>query len=224
MIKSPEEGGIRVPQRYGDLDDATPRALRVAKGAVAGLCVATALAHATLVFLHVAPPNPVSQRLHGPIRAWIYPFFEQNWLLFAPNPNTDNTRIFARTGRTAENGDREVSDWVEISAVDDADTRHNPYPSRTTQSMLRRAWSAYMSAHGEDEVSRDEWALIQAEYLRNIAVRRMTGHGRPPFETIRLKVVVEPIAPPAGSAAAQSGPTEPYTRTLPWWNATSDGS
>jgi hypothetical protein len=213
-----------MPLRYGDLDEATPRALRVAMGAVAGLCAATALTHATLVFLHVAPSNPVSQRLQEPIRAWIQPLFEQNWLLFAPNPNTDNTRIFARTGRTAGDGDREVSDWVEISAVDDADTRHNPYPSRTTQAMLRRAWTAYMTAHGEDEVSHGEWALIRAEYLRNIAVRRMTEHGRHPFQTIRLKVVIEPIAAPAGSAAAQAGPTEPYTRTLPWWNATSDGS
>jgi hypothetical protein len=213
-----------VPQWYGALHDTAPRVLRVVTGAIAGLCAAIALAHVALLFLHVAPPNPVSQRLQKPIEAWVYPFFEQNWLLFAPNPNAYNTRIFARAGWTTETGGRGTTDWVDISSSDIAGTKHSLYPSRATQAMLRRAWVSYTTAHGEDEVSHSEWALIRAEYLRNIAVQRIRERSDHPFQTIRLKVVTYTIAPPETAGAAPTVPAEPFTRTLPWWNATSDGS
>ncbi|MEU4625935.1 DUF5819 family protein [Actinoplanes sp. NPDC023801] len=213
-----------MPQQDGDLDEAAPGGLRVTMGAIAGLCAAVATAHMTLVFLHVAPSNPVSQRLQQPIHAWVNPLFEQNWLLFAPNPNAVNTQIFARAGWMTETGEGQTSDWIDISSVDTADTKHNPYPSRTTIAMLRRAWVSYMTSHGEDEVSRGEWALMLAEYLRNIAVQRISEHVGHPFQTVRIKVVTYPIAPPDTGGTAQTVRPEPYTRTLPWWNATSDGS
>jgi hypothetical protein len=217
------EGGIRVPQRYGDLYDTAPRTLRVVMGAIAGLCAATALAHITLVFLHVAPSNPVSQRLQKPIQAWIYPVFEQNWLLFAPNPNTYNTQVFARTGRLTEAGRRETTDWIDISAADVSGTRHNLYPSRTTQTMLRRVWVSYTISHDQNDVPYGDWGLTRAEYLRNIAMQRIRERSTHPFQTIQLKVVTYTIAPPE-TAGAPAAPAEPFTRTLPWWNATSDGS
>jgi hypothetical protein len=209
-----------VRQRYGELDDTKPQ--RVLKGAVAGLCATAALTHMLLVFLHVAPSNPISQRYQDQINAWISPFFEQNWLLFAPNPEANRTHIYARTGWTTTTGERGVSDWFDITVGDYAAVTHNPYPSRTNQSMLRRAWSAYLWSHGDDDVSENEWALLRAEYLRNIAVRRVTELGSPPFQVIRLKVVTQPIGAPDGTPQTDS--TDPYTRTLPWWNVTPDGS
>ncbi|MDI6097021.1 DUF5819 family protein [Actinoplanes sp. NEAU-A12] len=201
-----------------------PRALRVAMGAVAAVCVAVSVAHVTLVFLHVAPSNPVSQRYDRQIRGWISPLFEQNWMLFAPNPNATRTQIFARTGTMTADGGGEVSDWFDISAVDKADTRHNPYPSRTTQHMLRRAWDSYVATHGEDEISHDAWALTRQRYLRNIAVRRVAAHSSRPYQMIRLKSVTQWIAPPDTGGPAPTYSTEPYTRLLPWWNVTPDGS
>lgn len=58
------------------------------------LCLATVLAHAALVFLHVAPSNSVSQRYARQINAWVYPLFEQNWRLFAliRTPSTGRSR------------------------------------------------------------------------------------------------------------------------------------
>lgn len=212
-------------QRYGELDD---KRLRVAKGAVAGLCVTAALAHILLVFLHVAPSNPFSRRYQEQINAWINPFFEQNWLLFAPDPEPTRTRIYARTGWDTADGRHGMSDWFDITAADDAAITHNPYPSRTNQSMLRRAWSAYQWTHGDSDVSANDWALIRAEYLRNIAVQRATPLSPQPFQVIRLKVVTERIAVPGDGAVpaggTDSGSTEPVTRILPWWNVTSDGS
>jgi hypothetical protein len=209
-----------VRQRYGELRHTKP--VRVAKGAVAGLCAAVALTHVVLVFLHVAPSNPVSQRYAPQINAWISPFFEQNWLLFAPNPEPDRTQIFARTGWTTATGAHAMSDWFDITAPDDAAITHNPYPSRTNQSMIRRAWSAYEWSHSDGDVSQDDWAVIRAENLRNIAVQRVTGLSPQPFEVIRLKVVTRPITPPGDTPQTDS--TEPSTRLLPWWNVTPDGS
>ena len=225
-------------QRYGDVDEIEPqvvddeapgeapppRAARVVKPAVVVLCLAVTLVHLVLVFLYVAPPNPISQRLNRPIQAWVSPYFEQNWLLFAPNPESNKTQIFARTGWTTATGDHETSDWFDISAVDKADTKHNPFPSHTTQNMLRRAWSAYQSAHGTDDVSHTEWALLRAKYLRNLAVRRVTPHSPHPFQVVQVKVVTQPIPPPAGTGAGQSDANEPYTRVLPWWTVTADGN
>ena len=227
-------------QRYGDVDEIEPqvaddapgdaaapkpsRPVRVAKRAIVVLCLAVTLVHLVLVFLYVAPPNPISQRLNRPIRAWVSPYFEQNWLLFAPNPESNRTQIFARTGWTTAAGDHDTSDWFDISAVDKADTKHNPFPSHTTQNMLRRAWSAYQSSHPDGDDPNTEWALLRAKYLRNLAVQRVTPHSPHPFTVVQVKVVTQPIAPPAGNTASQSDANEPYTRVLPWWNVTPDGN
>jgi hypothetical protein len=210
-----------VRQPFGDVDEVKPH---VARWAVVVLCLAVTLVHLVLVFLYVAPPNPISQRLHRPIQAWVSPYFEQNWLLFAPNPESNNTQIFARTGWTTAAGDHQTSDWFDISAVDKADTRHNPFPSHTTQNMLRRAWSAYRSAHGDDDVSHTPWALLRAKYLRNLAVQRVTPHSPHTFQVVQVKVVTQPIAPPAGTGDNQPDPDEPSTRVLPWWTVTPDGN
>ena len=212
-------------QQHEDLDEAPaakpPQILRLAMGTVVALCLAVTLTHVTLVFLHVAPANPVSERLSKPIDAWVYPLFEQNWLLFAPNPESSNTQILARTGWQTAAGDDQVSSWYDISEMDKADTTHNPFPSHTTQNMLRRAWSAYLGSHGDDDVSYDDWSLLRQKYLRNLAAQRVTAHSPQPFQVIQLKVVTRPIAPMNPDDADQ---TDPYTRVLPWWNVTSDGS
>ena len=218
-------------QRHATHDDIEPRtgedasakktpASRRFVGAIAALCVAVALTHVLLVFLHVAPSNPISQRYSKLIDNWVYPFFEQNWLLFAPNPEAIKTRIFARTEGQTASGGRQISNWYDISAADKADITHNPFPSHTTQNMLRRSWLAYQDSRGDDDVSANEWAMVREKYLRNIAVQRFTAHDPRPFQKIQLKVVTQPIAPPDAGDTAQ---TESYTRTLPWWNVTPDG-
>jgi hypothetical protein len=226
-----------VAQRYSDLDETEPRVvdddavaddvvtppvvLRATKGALVALCSTLTVTHLLLVFLFVAPSNSVSKRYSEQINAWIYPLFEQNWLLFAPNPASDKTYIFARTGRPGLSTPTVVDDWFDITAVDRADTEHNPYPSHATQNMLRRAWDAYANTHDGDDVSHNDWSLAREKYLRNIAAQRVAAHSPRPFQLIQLKVVTQPIAPPD---ATNQTATDSQTRTLPWWNVTPDGS
>lgn len=206
----------------------TRRAQRAGKGALntaVALCLVMALAHAVLVFLHVAPSNVISQRYSSQVNAWIYPLFEQNWRLFAPDPDSANRKISARTAHTARDGSVQVGPWVDLTAVDESAIDHNAFPSHTSQNLLRRSWTSYVELHGGDDVPRSARAEMMQQYLRNIAADRMTDLDGKPFENIQLRVVTLPIAAPgtadddrhAASANAE-------TRLLPWWKVASDAS
>jgi hypothetical protein len=172
------------------------------------------------VFLHVAPPNVVSQRYDRQVNSWVYPFFEQNWKLFAPNPDSVNRQISARSAYTASDGSVEVKEWFDLTAVDKSAVRHNVFPSHTHQNMLRRAWAAYPETHGGDDQARSERAVMVQKYLRNIAAERARERDGAPVESIQLRVVTLAI----GAAGGASGPRVVDTRLLPWWKVSADGN
>lgn len=203
----------------------TPRRTRILKTitAVATLfLLAVSLTHVLVVFLHVAPANSVSQRYNKQINAWVYPLFEQNWRLFAPNPESVNYRISARTMRTSADGTQQVSDWFDLSAVDESAVRHSVFPSHTEQNMLRRAWSSYLELHGGDDQPHSRRAWMMQQYLSNISAQRVAAHRHGSFEDIQLRVTVRPVPTSAGGAGSRpaAAPAPDNTRYLPWWKAT----
>ncbi|MEU3383442.1 DUF5819 family protein [Streptomyces albidoflavus] len=195
-----------------------------ALGAVVGLCAALSLAHLVMVFLHVAPPNVVSGRYGPQVNAWIYPLFEQNWRLFAPDPDSVNRTVSARTAHAGPDGAVQVGPWTHLTAVDVSAIEHHPFPSHTAQNLLRRSWTSYAELHGSDDVSPSDRAVMIQEYLRNIAADRMAALESEPFESIQLRVVTRPVAA-AGTAPGdrRTDPADAETRVLPWWKVTSDG-
>ncbi|MGW7007915.1 DUF5819 family protein [Streptomyces sp. NPDC054933] len=202
-----------------------PRLLRTATGVAVGLLLSTSLIHVLLVFLHVAPSNQISQRYSKQINAWIYPLFEQNWRLFAPDPESATPQISARTMRTSMDGTFQVGDWFDLTALDDSAVEHNFFPSHTTQNMLRRAWTSYLESHGNDDQPHSERALMLQEYLRNIAVDRVAAHRPGNFEAIQLRVSTRSIAPPATAGGPRpTAPASVDTRYLPWWKVTPNGN
>jgi hypothetical protein len=203
------------------------RSLRAATGSAVVLCLAATLIHVVLIFLHVAPPNAISQLYSKQIKAWVFPVFEQNWRLFAPDPESVNRQISVRTMRTDTNGTVQVSDWFDLSGVDNAATRHNPFPSHTTQNMLRRAWSSYLETLGGDDQPRSERAVMIRQYLHNIAAERVADQGGGSFDSIQLRVVTLPVGPPGpagGNRPAMTTPTPVDTRYLPWWKVAPHGT
>ncbi|MFE7776602.1 DUF5819 family protein [Streptomyces sp. NPDC057445] len=220
-----QDGGER-PRRTGSTS-APPRPLSAGTGAAVALCLAVALAHVLLVFLHVAPPNAVSRAYSSQIRAWVLPVFEQNWRLFAPNPQSVNRQISARTRRTAPDGTAQVSHWVDLTAMDDSAVKHNVFPSHTAQNMLRQAWNSYLKTHSGDDQPRSERALMMQKYLRNIATDRVAAQRGGTFEAIQLRVITLPIAASGaagGFRRAAAAPTQAETRYLPWWKVASHGT
>ena len=203
---------------------ALPRPLRAAVGIAAVLCVAVSLVHVLMVFLFVAPSNAVSQRYSKQVNAWIYPLFEQNWQLFAPNPQSVTQQISVRTFHVSASVTRQVSDWVDLTAVDDSAINHNAFPSRTSQNMLRRAWDVYVASHGNDDRATSERAAMLQKYLRNIAVARVSAYRHSTFEDIELRVITRPIAAATSAGSNPNPPAASETRYLPWWKVTSDGN
>ncbi|MFI8346074.1 DUF5819 family protein [Streptomyces sp. NPDC085596] len=186
------------------------------------LCVTAALVHVFLVFLHVAPANTVSKRFSPQINAWVFPFFEQNWRLFAPEPESVNRQILVRTARTGPGGSSRASGWFDLTAVDHAAVEHNPFPSHTAQNLLRRAWSSYVDSHGGDDKARTERAQMMQQYLANIAAERVAAHGGGSFDFVQLRVITRPV-PASGSAAGSSSPKPAENRLLPWWKVPTHG-
>lgn len=207
------------PSRVPDRPSRPVRVLRAGTGAAVVLCLATALVHVLLVFLHVAPPNPLSQQYSRQINAWVFPLFEQNWRLFAPDPESVNRRISVRTAHTAPDGRVQVSGWFDLTALDNSAVRHQPFPSHSAQNTLRRAWSSYLETHGSDDRPQSQRALMMQHYLTNIAAARVAAHRGGTFESVQLRVVTAPIAAPAqaGPGSATAAPKPAETRYLPWW-------
>ena len=199
------------------------RVLRAGLHTAILLCLVTTLVHIGAVFLQVAPANPVSRRYSRQVDAWVYPLFEQNWRLFAPNPDSVNRQVLARTAHTASNGSMRVSPWVDLTAMDRAAVEHNAFPSHTAQNLLRRAWASYVDTHGEDDTARSDRALMMQKYLSNIAADRLADHDDGgTFEFVQLRVVTLPVAAP-GTAAGHRPPSPVENRLLPWWKVTPHG-
>ena len=173
--------------------------------------------HLGTVFLSIAPSNPASQRYTAQVDAHVYPEFEQNWQLFAPNPLQDNIHVQVRVQTLGSAGTRQQSGWIDLTAQDIAAIRDNPAPSHVNQNLLRRAWDYYTAWHDQgSEASTGSGGPLSAEYLKRLALQRLgrDWHGNPIVE-LELRSATTPLTGPVWTGAAQQ-PTTSY-RVLPWW-------
>ncbi|MGF1431365.1 DUF5819 family protein [Kitasatospora sp. LaBMicrA B282] len=164
-----------------------------------------------LCFLSVAPTNALSQRYQGQLDGLVYPEFEQNWKLFAPDPLQQNISVQARLRSAAGDGP-----WVDLTAQDIAAIRGNPAPSHVDQNLLRRAWDFYDGTHTADESPIGDRGQLAQEYLKRIALQRLgpTLDGAP-VTGVELRSATASVAPPPWST--QQWSTAPQYRQLPWW-------
>ncbi|MFD7630675.1 DUF5819 family protein [Streptomyces sp. NPDC059851] len=190
--------------------------------AVAALVLAAtglaACTHLALVFLHVAPPNTLSKRHAAVVDGWIYPEFEQNWKLFAPNPLQQNIAVEVRAEYRTPGGEVVTGPWQDLSAQDGAAIEHSLLPSHTRQNELRRAWDFFTGSHDEDDVPNGERGELSEQYLRRIALDRLGGAraGRE-GEIVRIQLRSATRAVPAPAWSDEKTDTQTYYRELPWW-------
>ncbi|MER6995424.1 DUF5819 family protein [Streptomyces sp. NPDC000410] len=176
--------------------------------------------HLGMVFLHVAPSNTVTKQHGKAIDEWIYPEFEQNWKLFAPNPLQQNIAVQARAEIAGSDGGRRTTEWIDLSAEDGEDIRGNLLPSHVHQNELRRGWDFYANSHTDDNRPNGLRGQLSERYVRRIVMLRLDGRdlgGR--VERIQLRAVTRSVAAPAWSK--EKTDTKPYYRVLPWWTVTS---
>ncbi|MFF9814513.1 DUF5819 family protein [Streptomyces sp. NPDC014006] len=177
-----------------------------------------------MVFLHVAPANTVSRKHGTAVDEWIYPEFEQNWKLFAPNPLQQNIAVEARAEIRTAGGELRTTGWYGLSAQDGRAIEHNPLPSHTQQNELRRAWDFFTASHTADNRPVGLRGTLAETYLRRIALLRLERSGAAgaggTIERVQFRSRTTAVAPPRWSSEKVS--QEPAFRVLPWWTVAQD--
>ncbi|MFF2522526.1 DUF5819 family protein [Streptomyces liangshanensis] len=185
-----------------------------------GVVGVLACVHLGMVFLHVAPSNTVSKQYGEAVDNWIYPEFEQNWKLFAPNPLQQNIAVQVRAEVAAPDGERTTTDWIDLSAEDGAAIRGNPLPSHVDQNELRRGWDFFTGSHDAQNRAQGVRGQLSEQYLRRIVMLRLADHRLGgPVQRIQLRSVSTTVDAPAWSRTKFD--TRPTYRVCPWWSVTS---
>ncbi|MEU3215241.1 DUF5819 family protein [Streptomyces sp. NPDC006971] len=178
-----------------------------------------ACGHLAMVFLHVAPSNTLTKQHGEAVDDWIYPEFEQNWKLFAPNPLQQNVAVHVRAEVAGDDG-RRTTPWMSLTGEDTEAIRGNVIPSHIHQNELRRAWDFYINSHDNENRANGVRGELSERYMRRIAMLRLTGHDYGgTVERIQLRSEVRSVGAPPWSNEKIS--TKPSYRVLPWWTVTS---
>lgn len=183
--------------------------------AVIGLITCTQLA---MVFLHVAPSNTLTKQHGKGIDEWVYPEFEQNWKLFAPNPLQQNIAVHVRAEIAGVDG-RRTTPWMNLSGEDGKAIRGNPLPSHVQQNQLRRGWDFYLGSHDSKNRANGLRGTLSEQYIRRIVMLRLGEHDYGgTVERIQVRSEVRSVPAPPWSDEKIS--TKPSYRVLPWWTVT----
>ncbi|MER7489078.1 DUF5819 family protein [Streptomyces sp. NPDC126497] len=220
------------PGRPADDPSAEPRTevadlspgYRIGAAAALVAVAVTVCVHLGMTFLHVAPSNTVSKEHGGTVEDWIYPEFEQNWKLFAPNPLQQNIAVQVRAGIRTADGEARTTGWYDLSAQDGRAIDGNPLPSHTQQNELRRAWDFFVATHDDDNRPVGLRGALSETYLRRITAMRLAradaaGPGGS-VERVQVRSRTTDVPPPEWSREEIS--TTPVYRTLPWWSLSGD--
>ncbi|MFI8290423.1 DUF5819 family protein [Streptomyces sp. NPDC085614] len=178
-----------------------------------------ACVHLSMVFLHVAPSNTLTKQHGEAVDGWVYPEFEQNWKLFAPNPLQQNIAVQVRAELAADDGTRRTTGWIDLSAQDAEAIRGSLLPSHVDQNELRRAFDFYLNSHTDDFRPNGLRGRLSENYLRRIVMLRLDGErlgGE--VEKIQLRSETRAVQSPSWSGERTS--TAPHHRDLPWWSVT----
>ncbi|MEE1763166.1 DUF5819 family protein [Streptomyces sp. SP18BB07] len=197
---------------------------QIAVALVLAIVAVATCAHLGLVFLHIAPSNTLTKQHGGAVDEWVYPEFEQNWKLFAPNPLQQNIAVQARAEVRTADGEVSTTGWYDLSALDGAAIDRNPVPSHTQQNELRRAWDFYTATHDGEHRATSSRGDLSERYVRRIVVMRLdreqAGGAGGEIERIQLRSRTTNVQPPEWSEEKVSD--KPVVRELPWWSVTDD--
>ncbi|MEU0136507.1 DUF5819 family protein [Streptomyces sp. NPDC006296] len=177
-----------------------------------------ACGHIAMVFLHVAPSNTLTKKHGEVVDDWVYPEFEQNWKLFAPNPLQQNISVHVRAELADDGADGSgVTRWINLSRDDGEAIRGNPLPSHVDQNELRRAWDFFTGSHDSENRSTGLRGELSERYIRRIAMLRLAEYGYGgTVERIQVRSAVRSVGAPAWSDEKIS--TKTQYRVLPWWD------
>ncbi|MDT0427636.1 DUF5819 family protein [Streptomyces salyersiae] len=189
----------------------------VAALALSGIGLLACL-HLAMVFFHVAPSNTLTKRHGNAVDEWVYPEFEQNWKLFAPNPLQQNIAVHVRAEVLGPDG-RRTTRWTSLSREDGEAIRGSLLPSHVHQNELRRAWDFYTGSHDEQNRANGLRGELSERYIRRIVMLRLSGRDNGgTVERIQIRSAVTAVGAPEWSD--EKIDTQATYRVLPWWTVT----
>lgn len=192
---------------------------RVVAALALAVVALVAVVHVAMVFLHVAPDNTVSKKYGEQVGDWVFPEFEQNWKLFAPNPLQQNIAVEVRAEVRKADGSRGATGWINLTAEDGAAIRGNPLPSHVDQNELRRGWDFYVNSHDDKARPTGLRGQLSESYIRRITMLRLESHDLGgPVERFQLRSATRLVEAPPWSDEKTN--TKPAYRVFPWWTVT----
>ncbi|WP_374936841.1 DUF5819 family protein [Streptomyces sp. Ru73] len=197
---------------------------RIVLAVAAGGVAVAVLVHLAMMFLHVAPSNTLTKAHGAAVDDYVYPEYEQNWKLFAPNPLQQNISVQVRAEiRPGDGGSARTTGWTDLTARDGRAIHHNLFPSHTEQNELRRAWESFVGSHDAQNRPSGVRGELSERYLRRIAMGRLgqewTARGGT-VARVEFRSVATPVGPPPWST--EKSEIKPVYRVLPWWPVTVD--
>ncbi|MBV1940525.1 hypothetical protein KUF83_28725 [Streptomyces sp. BV286] len=208
-VDAPPSGGIA----------ALSLPFQIAAALALAFVAVVACVHIGMVFLHVAPSNTVTKQHGQAIDEWVYPEFEQNWKLFAPNPLQQNIAVQVRADVRAVDGSIRTTRWYDLSALDGRAIDGNLLPSHTQQNELRRAWDFFVATHDTANRPNGLRGDLSERYLRRIVVLRLdreeAGGRGAVIQQVQVRSRTTNVPPPKWSREQVSD--KPVLRQLPWW-------
>ncbi|MEV8565797.1 DUF5819 family protein [Streptomyces sp. NPDC051322] len=190
---------------------------QVAAAIALGMIVVLTAVHLSMVFLHVAPSNTVSKKYGKAVDDWVYPEFEQNWKLFAPNPLQQNIDVQARAEIRGKDGGLTTTGWTDLSAQDGAELHGNPLPSHVDQNELRRGWDFFTGSHTSDNKPIGLRGDLSERYIRRIVVMRLNDGLKSGSTVERIRVRSATTAVKAPPWSSEKIDTRTSYRVLDWW-------
>ncbi|MEJ8655471.1 MULTISPECIES: DUF5819 family protein [Streptomyces] len=88
---------------------------RITLYVIAVLSVAFVAFHFGMTALHHMPFNPIREKHDDKIRAYMTPYFQQDWHLFAPDPVAEDSGFLVRVKRVTPNGSLETTQWADVT-------------------------------------------------------------------------------------------------------------
>ncbi|MFJ7181075.1 DUF5819 family protein [Streptomyces massasporeus] len=104
---------------------------RAALSLIGVLAAVAVFFHFTMTALHHTPFNPIREKHDDKIRAYMAPYFQQDWHLFAPEPVSEDSGYLVRAQVEKPDGSVETTQWADVTTPHiDKVQRQRFWPSR----------------------------------------------------------------------------------------------
>lgn len=141
-----------------------------------------AVVHSAILMIWLSPSGPVRDSIgERKLETYVNPYFGQAWGAMAPNAQfVDEAFRFRARVKDDVTGKVRVTDWVDVTEIDDRSLRGDLRPARANSIARRLATNLNGAMYGMDAKQR---ALVKTSYVKTPLATlesRLVGVGRIP--------------------------------------------